>query len=81
MKNSWLKIIINIYITWSAVLFAVFFKIAAYRYCAFYIWQLSTALIMLVLLADVTILFHKKRKLLKMDREIELLEQRLEGKE
>ncbi|SHK67665.1 hypothetical protein [Hespellia stercorisuis] len=78
MKNNWLQITIKIYKIWSAVLF-VFFLVSAENRChTFYLWQLSTALIILFLLVDITILFHKKRKLLKMGRAIKLLEQRLD---
>ena len=78
MKNNWLQITIKIYKIWSAVLFVVFLVSAENRCRIFYLWQLSTALIILFLLVDIAILFHKKRKLLKMGRAIKLLEQRLD---
>lgn len=80
MKNNWLQIIIKIYEIWSAVLFVVFLVIAKYRYCALYLWQRSTALMILLLLVNIAIVFYKKRRLRKMDREIKLLEQQLKHK-
>ncbi|MDD2979911.1 MAG: hypothetical protein PHN80_08055 [Hespellia sp.] len=79
MKSNWLQIIIKIYKIWSAVLFVVFLVVVDYRYCIFYLWQQSTALMILPLLVDLIILFHKKHKLLKIDQELESLKQQAES--
>ena len=62
MNHKIVEKVIGFYKYWSATLLAIFIFMADYRTEAFYVWWISTAVLMMYLLIDVLYLMSLKKE-------------------
>lgn len=75
MKQKTVDKVIWIYKYWSATLLALFIFMAEYRTDAFFMWWISTAVLMIYLLINILYLANLRRKISE-ERLKELIEER-----
>lgn len=77
MNHKIVEKVIWFYQYWSATLLAIFIFMADYRTEAFYVWWISTAVLMMYLLIDVLYLMSLKKKI-SNDKLKEIIQERNE---